>query len=232
MVRNQSNRHWLKALPLPDPETRHMDLTAVEMNPQIILIIAGCSDGMLRFFEFDTIGLTLTMCNVCELDQHCILKVFSFKFKESVVAVSMTTDGKASFWNAGTVLSQGKEDPPVRPFKQFRIHELGINSSAFHYQSEYLILTTGSDDTSVKVNAFSLGGGDSVSILCSWYSKELHNCQVTVEKRVPRTPGVVASGHGRPPSGPAGLPAESRTLEAVWRLQDLGSEGGPFRVLL
>ena len=54
MVHNEykTRRPWQEALPTPDPETRYMDLSVVKISPAKILIMAGCSDCLLRYFNF------------------------------------------------------------------------------------------------------------------------------------------------------------------------------------
>lgn len=50
MIRDESEhrRSWKDALPLVDPETRYMDIEVAKLGENCFMIIAGCSDGMLR----------------------------------------------------------------------------------------------------------------------------------------------------------------------------------------
>ncbi|XP_075211583.1 tRNA (34-2'-O)-methyltransferase regulator WDR6 isoform X2 [Lycorma delicatula] len=186
-------RPWREALPMIDPETRFMDLSAEfnfkDTSKQSVLIFAACSDGYLRIFTFYIMSSKIELLCLFEYNR-CLLKSFSIKYNKTVNANKATnmvlttaTDGKLTFWN---ILQEGSIS--------LLTHQSGINScdciiiDSLNYQGSYceseridkFLLVTGGDDCCVVINVLTLIEDDNkIKKISGWSSNSIHSSQVS-----------------------------------------------------
>lgn len=129
-----------------DPETRFMSVSCTED----LQIIAGCSDGYVRQFQYDaTNGAITSLASI--FYGKCLLHTYHFRFDDTnKYLLTMATDGDICFWEI--------HDRSIHsePFHRLQHHHSGINSFDVLPSTDRLIIATGGDDQSVVISKFSL----------------------------------------------------------------------------
>lgn len=156
------------------PDTRLMSLVVHNDSQKATKIYAGCSDGFIRVFSFDVVGMRV----ILEREKFygkCILHVCKLCFSRGILILTMATDGKINFWWA----DEGFEEPAF----VLTHHESGINAFDCKMDREdckKFWIVTGGDDQSVVGSRVAVDNEERVfSIESSIRCPQRHTAQVT-----------------------------------------------------
>uniref|UniRef100_A0A1B6MKJ7 tRNA (34-2'-O)-methyltransferase regulator WDR6 n=2 Tax=Graphocephala atropunctata TaxID=36148 RepID=A0A1B6MKJ7_9HEMI len=167
----KQGRHWLSALPIPDPETRYMDLHTVQSNPSTLLVLAACSDAYLRIFSLDSSTGELCLYKSEKSGQCCLLRVTSFRCDVTVI-VTTATDGSVTLWELDS----------VTVFASELVHKSGVNSVSVSTQGieeGRVLLATGGDDNTLSLRCYHIHNPLSANTITSWACSTLHSSAIT-----------------------------------------------------
>lgn len=169
-----------------DPETRFMSLVAYNQSvtDQEIQLIAACSDGYIRQFQYENNDISLTKCIFYG---RCILHVHQLRWNDQHLLFTMATDGLICFWNLNTLHSQSV------PIYHLPHHDSGINSFDVMLTDSdgkcTLFLATGGDDQSIVISKIKLDVVDGLLAVTreqTVYLKDTHSAQVNGVKFMPQ----------------------------------------------
>lgn len=161
-------------------EGRYMCLETVQLADGRVLLLAGCSDCILRIFIYRmTLELATLELVGCLRYTHCILQVTTI----DGYVVSFGSDGKAVFWEVkGMGVDEKELSLPTAPTAEFALHQSGINSFlVWRRAPDEWLLATGGDDNMLSLAVFRLDKGNSShwEIVSRWTTSESHSSQIT-----------------------------------------------------
>ncbi|XP_068617481.1 tRNA (34-2'-O)-methyltransferase regulator WDR6 [Battus philenor] len=163
-----------------DPETRIMDLEIIKFDDRLFYIYAGCSDSLIRIFQFkyDTV---VSFKSVGTLNYHktCILTTHWLKHSDKSILISCSTRGEVCFWNV-TKTNEGTNTDD-KPFFTTTANKSGINCFKTKFISEtQLLIASGGDDNSIHIKLLKINDDlSSVSVTHSWEFDKYHSSQIT-----------------------------------------------------
>lgn len=165
-----------------DPETRFMGLIAYRRRTSTspVYLIAACSDGYIRQFQYDNQTITMTLCIFYG---RCILSVHQLRWKDQHLLFTMATDGLICVWDLNTLKADSV------PVFNVRHHESGINAFDLVVTEDgALFVATGGDDQSIVISEIELNMVDAMfSLMCkrTMRLKDIHSAQVNGVKFMP-----------------------------------------------
>ncbi|XP_068081687.1 tRNA (34-2'-O)-methyltransferase regulator WDR6 isoform X2 [Anabrus simplex] len=173
---------WRLMEPLMDSQTRYMSLHAVQTSLDTVIVIAGCSDGVLRLFSFNLDLQELQLVGSYEFHFCCILLVSYIEYAH--VALSMGTDGNMAFWNMDLMYNQkALNEEKLQPFFVCQLHKSGINShDSVQIGQNTVLMATGGDDNAIVLTLFQVivvVPKKKVEMLLQWRKDTAHATQVT-----------------------------------------------------
>ncbi|XP_047990258.1 WD repeat-containing protein 6 [Leguminivora glycinivorella] len=159
-----------------DPETRVMDIEAIQTDDNNFVVFVGCSDAYLRIYKLN-IEETAEFKLINEVKYHktCILKTHCIKFENKTILITCTTRGETAFWDTS------KHNNEFLPFFSTTTNKSGINSIASKVISnEEILVATGGDDNAVHLVLIQIQPNlTSANLRSSFQLDSLHSSQVT-----------------------------------------------------
>lgn len=170
--------------PSIDPEMRYMSICSVpneDDNSDVVQLVAGYSDGALRWLTFDSTSKTIQVNGESMFHGKCVLKLFAVQLPTDKVLISTATDGRVALWYLVPEMFEASNS--VRePFWSTRSHQSGVNSIHVRLlpatEGTILLLASGGDDNSVVLTALHIHS-ERVSVVAEWSSSSAHAAQVT-----------------------------------------------------
>ncbi|XP_048485447.1 WD repeat-containing protein 6-like [Plutella xylostella] len=156
----KGNQNWKSCGVDVDPEMRMMDIEIIKVDNGKFLIVAACSDAILRLYEFEYSDKNNSFkpAGVIKYHKTCILKTKTFKFQEKYILITCTTRGQVAFWNVTDDLISNNIEHDIitddaKPFFVTTTNKSGINSVDVKVISkDEVIFATGGDDNAIHVN--------------------------------------------------------------------------------
>ncbi|XP_050428277.1 uncharacterized protein LOC126838155 [Adelges cooleyi] len=179
LLKTKHEKKPWKSKPSNEGETRFMDVCLQLTKSKSVLISVGCSDAILRLYNFNVDSKIL--CPIIESADcnNCILKVLKAQIHMTHYILSMDTRGYVLFWDISVCINNNSESlSNILPVYKNSFHQSGINCCDWlKLENEYNLLTTGGDDQCICLTIFRLEN-DTVVLGCT-SSITVHNSQVT-----------------------------------------------------
>ena len=139
---------WRQADVIHDTEVRYMDIDIRASREKGLVVIAACSDGVLRLLSVSQDLSTVTLLDEsCRVD-HCFLKVTP---RDMHTVVSTSTDGISRLWTL--------EDSTLGFKSAVTTSQSGCNA-LLSWDGDTIL--TGGDDGSITVSSFSSAGKSTI----------------------------------------------------------------------
>ncbi|XP_029345448.1 uncharacterized WD repeat-containing protein C1306.02 [Acyrthosiphon pisum] len=173
----QEKKPWRTVVPSNEGETRFMDVSVQHTKTKSILISVGCSDAVLRLYNYDTNNKTLSLIEDNLDCNNCILKILFVQLNSFHYVLTTDTKGFVNFWDISKYVDNSDADLSFTPKYRHCLHQSGINCCDWlEIENNYGLLTTGGDDQRLSLSIFHYE--DTVSLICNEYIS-IHCSQVT-----------------------------------------------------
>lgn len=132
-----------------ESEVRIMDMATIK-TINTVSLFAACSDGKVKIFTVNVESeQKLILRTVLEHKSVCILKICTFVMCDQQVLITLSTDGKLTFWNISNITSN---DLPSQSFYELVAHQSGINSYSYRILNNRCYFLTGGDDNAIVLH--------------------------------------------------------------------------------
>ncbi|XP_025209201.1 WD repeat-containing protein 6-like isoform X2 [Melanaphis sacchari] len=173
----QEKKPWRSVVPSNEGETRFMDVCVQYTKSKSILISVGCSDAILRLYNYDTNNKTLSLIEDNLDCNSCILKILHVQLNIFHYILTTDTKGFVNFWDISKYIDESDIELTFIPKYRHCLHQSGINCCDWlKIENNYGLLTTGGDDQRLSLSIFHYE--DTVTLLCN-VSICIHCSQVT-----------------------------------------------------
>ena len=165
-------RPWRKAQSAVkhNPVTRFLSLAVQRTATDLTKIFVGCSDSLLRVFEYAAGEIVLQ--KEVDFQEHCILRLKLFPFANAWHLLASTTGGRVFVWKPD-------EKDWSQNFEQFTIHQSGINCVDSREVGHSVELLSGGDDNALVLSRLEYEEGGQLAHRVVWREDSAHAAQIT-----------------------------------------------------